>query len=395
MFADSDDDEKTSKVHRHRSKPNLIAVDFSRNESEIQQIEEENPNSMRNTSDTNNIDEDNDDDDDDDEDIEDDDLDEELALPKSLANSISIKDKRELLQFKRKHSEVEWEEEIHRRGEEISRKLDFERLKMMSGNATTKTTAKRKEIKGKTVTTSINKKTTDTKSKKPVRGRKAKVIEKESSEESNVEEDESDEESEDDDLFGEDELFAETNVVNKVSKKVKSLVADDEVEEDMLENSDEDEKPKVQSKAKRLTSKSIGKVTKSPRVEPTTKSTRKSAKDFMSDDDEEDDDEDDEGDEKDEDEDHEEGEVDSESDDRLFDRKAKDSSKNVSQYYDSSSAFDTSAVGEEAELVDYLKIQITRSHFERWIFEPFLEKAVEGGFVRYLVGEVTDKVILF
>ena len=77
-------------------------------------------------------------------------IDEELMLPEVLAN-ISYSEKLELLQYKRECNEVsiqvittinktilicfvqiQWEEEISRRSELLSKKIDLERLKRMS-----------------------------------------------------------------------------------------------------------------------------------------------------------------------------------------------------------------------------------------------------------------------
>lgn len=77
------------------------------------------------------------------EDLDEEDIDDELNLPSSLRN-LSFQQKKELLSFKRSHNEREWEEEISRRGAAFERRLDYERLKLMTGASNVGSDSKQK-----------------------------------------------------------------------------------------------------------------------------------------------------------------------------------------------------------------------------------------------------------
>ena len=57
-----------------------------------------------------------------------------MELPPALSNC-DIKQKQAFLEFKRHHTEIEWEQELLKQQEILQKKADLERLKQMTGSS--------------------------------------------------------------------------------------------------------------------------------------------------------------------------------------------------------------------------------------------------------------------
>ena len=155
-----------------------------------------------------------------------DEIDDELALPDVLAD-ISYKEKKELFAFKKSHTGVEWEEEVLRRTDLLTRKIDMERLQRMAmgtgeSSATAAAVAKRggKPLRGKAAT-------------KAAPGRKRKI-----------EDEDEDGEEDDDDDEPQPQQRRRSNraaAVTSRSKKSRSKVEQSDGEDEEEEEDDDDE----------------------------------------------------------------------------------------------------------------------------------------------------------
>jgi len=327
-----------------------------------------------------NIDDYNDDDDDDDDnddmvEIGDLDLDDELALPPVLL-SCSRSDKKSLLKFKRSHTQLEWEEELVRRSDQIAKKIDLERLKQMAQGAGT---GKMKGKTGAASTTSTTKAKT-TKTKKS--GAKATIPDVVKS----VDDDS------DDDLFDSDEEEAIDRATASRSKALNdrddNLLDDDDDDDDDEEEGEEEEDYMPKKRGKRLSKG--GK--KGKKEETTTKKKKPAAKKARRQDDDDDDDDDDDYDDdfadlkgydKYE---YEKGEVEDQvySDEEMEERRKRIMAEREKEEQD-----DTP----EATLPHYLKLQTPRRHLTKLLNEPFLRTAIIGTFVKMSIGGTSGATI--
>lgn len=293
-------------------------------------------------------------DDDEEDSMDEEDVNEELGLPKELMGSVTLQEKRELLQYKQTHSEFEWENEMMVRIEQLSKKKDLERLKKM-------TSAGGVEDKDKDSNAAAKKPKRKAKaaapvapiapSKKYAKGRELKRYQDDDDEDvmedeegfedesgSEMDMDDEDEESDEDDLFKDEEYEAISKGQKTRQKKQEKTTA---------------------SKGKRL------------RTSKTTKTTRKRSR-------LEDYDESDEDDAMDDDDDMSDfGEARSEDDEDRRDHQARRKKKRQEEEEDTSDL---------AEYMDYLKIQSRRLLLEKWHAEPYFVDVVTGSFVRYCVG---------
>lgn len=267
----------------------------------------------------------------------------ELALPEDLLG-ISLAEKKELLRYKRSHSELEWENVLVARNDELSKKKDMERLKQLTGAGERKEAPPKKKERKKPAP------------KKPAKSRARKekpTAESVSDEEednvfSDTDEEASDfeEEDESDDLFDEEELVT-------ISKQTKAL------------------NKKTGAKEFRLQGRSGKK--------------RSRLEDFDSSSDE------------DQLEDEDWGEARTEGDEAVLEnarnlRKKKGiSKKKLHSRKEGESLAEEEEEEEEdtsepAELEDIQKIQSRRLLLEQWHSEPFFVDVVRGSYVRYCAG---------
>jgi len=319
-------------------------------------------------------------------------MDEELLLPEVLAN-ISYNEKRELLRFKRDHSEKQWEEEISRRSDLLSRKIDMERLKRMSkGNKGGISEDKKSKTSNNVVTPSRGGKRVT---------RRVSAVRTLDSEEESVE-------NEDDEYYP--QAAADKDDDEEDFPAIAPPAATTDEEEDELFDSEEEEEINKRGTASAASgsgkaSKALGakrKALESPR-DRGGKVRRSSRHTSRPDDEEEDEDyfaEDKEPDDE---------ELDTGMDidvgqikGRYFARKERsgyhegEAERKVAvvlspfEYVASTS----SSFVDEAEMAaveDYQRIQTRRIYMEKWVAEPFFESAVVGTFVRLVVGETPDK----
>lgn len=377
-------------------------------------------------------------------DLDEEDIDDELALPSNIASSIqSIEEKKELLQFKRSHSEVEWEEELLKRGESIDRRVDFERLKRMTSS---------KKSTGPALSTQQPKSQT----KKPAakRGRKPISYDIEEDEEVDktvtVDEDDIDDpfakkaskifDDDDDDLFNSDEEAEFSSLYKKSTSKMIEVdeeadfddmeadidadeAVNDELDEselkegdkksvkeskkskidDLEEGLDDDDDTQKKSRSnKRLKSSRDIKPKKSKKsavdneeyIEKDSRSRRLShASKLKSLDDEE--------------EEGEEYEDDADDDSEVLRSTVEHANKlknsltskrqsNLSNRLSVSTVstianFSEPDTSEEATLEDYESLRINRDKIIKYLYEPFFQNAVVGGFLRVAVGSTLDK----
>jgi RNA polymerase-associated protein RTF1 len=222
----------------------------------------------------------------------------ELNLPESLRN-LKKGELQELVAFRRSHTEIQWEAELARRQDSVSKALDFERLRKMKGE-TAKAPAKKA-------------------------GKKKKELD-------------SDEE---DDIFGEsdeDEPLPDPNASA-------ALLESDE--DSILFDSDEErEVTKKKPKAKKAAAKKA----------PATKKTKKRARD--------------------------------EDEDDYDDLLEEDGEEEADDKDNDAPLVEDVDESEPAELTDYLKIQSRRKFIEGILMEPYFADAIEGTFVRIVVGEM-------
>mmetsp|Transcript_11424 Transcript_11424/g.18601 ORF Transcript_11424/g.18601 Transcript_11424/m.18601 type:complete len:654 (-) Transcript_11424:72-2033(-) len=285
--------------------------------------------------------------------MDEDDVNEELGLPKELMTSVTLQEKRELLQYKQTHSELEWENEMMMRIEQLSKKKDMERLKQMtSAGGVEDSSAAAKKPKRKAKATAPVAPVAP--SKKYAKGRERKRyqdddedvmedeegFEDESGSEMDMDdEEETDEDEDEDDLFGDEEYEA-------ISKEQKA-------------------RPKKQEKSTKATK---GKRLRTSKTTKTTTRKRSRLEDY--DDSEDDSMEDDDMSDF--------GEARSEDDEDRRDHQARRKKKRQEEEEE-----DTSDL---AEYMDYLKIQSRRLLLEKWHAEPYFVDVVTGSFVRYCVG---------
>lgn len=225
----------------------------------------------------------------------------ELNLPDGLKN-LGKNELHQLVQFRRTHTEIQWEAELVRRQESQSKAVDLERLRKMKGEMAKAPT------------------------RKSTRGKKQGL-----------------DSDEDDDIFGDSDDDAPLPDPNAAPADLSSD------EDSILFDSDEEREmtKKKPTKAKKAAKKK----------EPATKKTKKRTRD-------EEEEDYDLGDEEGE-------EMDEEKEDAADD--GMDEEKDES---------------DPAELNDYLKIQTRRKFIEGVLNEPYFEAAIEGTFVRIVVGEM-------
>ncbi len=237
----------------------------------------------------------------------------ELNLPEGLRN-LRRGELQELLQFKRTHTEIQWEAELVQRQDAQSKALDFERLKKMKGEMEKKAPAGKKAKKG------------------------------------TIESDE------DDDIFGDSD---EEDMGALPEPKAAVLLDSDDDDSILFDSDDEREMSKKKpAKGKKAT------ATKKPAEKKGTKKTKKRARD--------DDDDDD--------------------DDDYADDAQDDAASEGEEAEEEEKVMDVEEKKDEsgpAELNDYLKIQTRRKFIETILSEPYFADALEGTFVRMVVGEMS------
>lgn len=226
----------------------------------------------------------------------------ELNLPEAL-KGLGKNELQQLVQFRRTHTEIQWEAELVRRQEARSKALDFERLRKMKG-----------EMAKAPV-------------RKSTRGKKKDL--------------DSDEE---DDIFGDSDDDAPLPDPNASA----ALLESDE--DSILFDSDEEREmtKKKPTKAKKAPAKAKA---------PATKKTKKRVRD----------------------EEEEEYDLLDEEGEEMDEEKEDANDEGLEEEKDESGP---------AELNDYLKIQTRRKFIEGILNEPYFESAIEGTFVRIVVGEM-------
>lgn len=274
--------------------------------------------------------------------MDEEDLDDELQLPKELNNSVKFKEKYELLQFKRTHNELEWENAMMTRIEGLRKQKDMERLKQMTTVAGTSLDSgpskKKKKIEKKKAVPVAPKKYTKGRGRKSIQDVEDVEFENEDDFEDDDIESEGGGGSEDDDDYESDDLFNEQEIVD-ISKQTKASTASG--------------------------------VKKQAKEDKTSKAGRKRSRldDFDSSGGESDDEVEDWGEAR-------------SDDDENIQEKALKRKKKPSKSEDVE--IDTSEI---ANLTDILKIQSRRVLVEKWHAEPYFADVVRGSLVRYFVGK--------
>ena len=239
----------------------------------------------------------------------------QLNLPEGL-KSARKGELQELLQFKRTHTEIQWEAELVRRQDALSKALDFERLKKMKG-----------EMK---------------KAPASKKGGKKGTIESD----------------DDDDIFGESD---EEDLGDLPEPKAAVLLDSDDDDSILFDSDDEREMSKKPAKGKKAAA-----AKKPSEKKKATKKTKKRSRD---------DDEDD-------------AYADDALDDAVSEGEEADEEEKAMEVVEEEK--DESG---PAELIDYLKIQTRRKFIETILSEPYFADALEGTFVRLVVGEMNGEAV--
>lgn len=277
-------------------------------------------------------------------DLPDEDLDEELSLPTVLAN-LSSTVKRELLLFKRAHNERDWEEEILRRQDLLTKKIDLERLKRMQNVPTQDFPMKKPRVtkikalgKAKAPVLSDSESDEAPRSRRPVRAAKARSKP----------------------LFEEDDSdsFNTASEVESDDERVLSRHSDSDGSSDGANLFDSDEEEALSSKFKQP---SLPKPLTKGRI---TEDSSVAGNEIDWGDDS--------------------GKESESGEDKRVPEDGDGGSRSVGGRQE---AKVRSVDDKEAALEDYITIQLRRVQIEKWLREPFFEETVVNYYVRVLVGK--------